>query len=437
MTQNSLRFGALRLSALAVAMAFGLVACKQNVTSQQAGQQKEAPVPVVGVVTVHPTTVTLNTELPARLESTRTVDIRAQAGGIIQKRLFQEGAFVRQGQPLFQIDAATYEANLHSARASLASAEATLAKADADLARYRPLVKADAISKQEYDAAVASKRAAEASVQAAKATLRSAQIHLNYSRITAPISGFIGQAKVSEGTLVNAGDATVLATIQQTDPMYVNITQSASSIMKLRQDFADGKLQAVNGGIAVNILLEDGTEYAHKGRLIFADPTVDEATGQITIRAAVPNPNNVLLPNLYVRVRMPQAEIADAFVVPQQAVSRGQQDTVMVVNADGGMEPRVVTVAGQQGNSWVITDGLAEGDKVIVDGTMIAGMTGAKKVMPKEWTPPEEAGHAAGGQAASAAAESEEGGAAGEMDDAPAPDAAEQPAPAASAAASE
>ena len=416
MTRNSSHSGIWRVSVLAVAMAFGLAACNQN-AAQQAGQKKEAPAPVVGVVTVYPTTVTLNTDLPARLESTRTADVRAQAGGIIQKRLFQEGAFVRQGQPLFQVDAATYEANLHSARASLASAEASLAKANADLARYRPLVKADAISKQEYDAAVASKRAAEASVEAAKATLRSAQINLNYSRITAPISGFIGQAKVSEGTLVSAGDATVLATIQQTDPMYVNITQSASSIMKLRQDFADGKLQAVNGGIAVSIFLEDGTEYAHKGRLVFADPTVDEATGQITIRAAVPNPDNVLLPNLYVRVRMPQAEIANAFVVPQKAVTRGQQDTVMVVNADGGMEPRVVTIAGQQGNSWVITEGLAEGDKVIVDGTMIAGMTGAKKVTPKEWTPPEEAASAASASAASGAESSDAGGESGESGD--------------------
>ena len=216
---------------------------------------------------------------------------------------------------------------------------------------------------------------------------------------------------------MSAGDATVLATIQQTDPMYVNITQSASSIMKLRQDFADGKLQAVNGGIAVSIFLEDGTEYAHKGRLVFADPTVDEATGQITIRAAVPNPDNVLLPNLYVRVRMPQAEIANAFVVPQKAVTRGQQDTVMVVNADGGMEPRVVTIAGQQGNSWVITEGLAEGDKVIVDGTMIAGMTGAKKVTPKEWTPPEEAASAASASAASGAESSDAGGESGESSD--------------------
>lgn len=383
----------MKVAALAAATALALSACggKDGAAAQQGGaaQQQQRP-PEVGVVTVYPQTVSLTTELPGRLESVRTAQVRAQVGGIIEKRLFQEGSYVRAGQPLYQIDSSTYEANLESARAQLASAEATLAKAEADIARYRPLVEADAISKQEFDAAVTTRRSAAASVKAAQAAIKSAGISLRRSRITAPISGFIGQSKVSEGTLVNAGDTTVLATIQQTNPMYVNVTQSATDIMKLRQDIAEGKLQTVDGQMEVDIKFENGTLYGRKGRLLFADPTVDESTGQVTLRAAIPNEDNILLPGLYVRVLMNQANVSNAFVVPQQAVSRGEKDTVMIVNAQGGMEPRVVTVAQQQGTNWVITDGLQEGDKVIVDGTMIAGMTGAKKVTPKEWTPPSE-----------------------------------------------
>lgn len=294
---------------------------------------------------------------------------------------------MQAGQPLYQIDSSSYEANLESARAQLASAQATLAKANADLARYKPLVAADAISQQEYDAAVTAKRSAEAGVKSAQAAIKSAGISLNRSRITAPISGFIGQSKVSEGTLLNSGDTTVLATIQQTNPMYVNVTQSASEVMKLRQQVAEGKLLAANGAIAVDIKFDDGTVYPEKGRLLFADPTVNETTGQITLRAAIPNDRNILMPGLYVRVLMEQVAVDNAFVVPQQAVTRGSQDTVMVVNDKSEMEARVVTVAQQQGTNWVITDGLKDGDKVIVEGISIAAMSGAKKVTPKEWTP--------------------------------------------------
>ncbi|UOO82305.1 efflux RND transporter periplasmic adaptor subunit [Uruburuella testudinis] len=377
----------LRVAALAVATALALSACggEDQAQQQQAGQQ--APAPEVGVVTVSPADVTISTDLPGRLESRRTANVRAQVGGIIQQRLFQEGSYVRAGQPLYQLDNATYVAGLESARAQLASAEATLAKANADLARYKPLVEADAISKQEYDAAIQAKRAGEAAVKSAQAAIKSSQINVNYSRITAPISGFIGQSNVSEGTLVSANDATVLARIQQTNPLYVNVTQSATEVMKLRQRIANGEMQAVNGAVEVSILLEDGSEYPQKGRLLFADPTVDETTGQVTLRAEVPNADNILLPGLYVRVSLPQAAIANAFVVPQQAVTRGQKDTVMIVNADGSMAPREVTVAQQQGSNWIITGGLQAGDKVIVDGLAIAGMMGAQKVTPKEWTP--------------------------------------------------
>ncbi|HFC8530389.1 TPA: multidrug efflux RND transporter periplasmic adaptor subunit MtrC [Neisseria lactamica] len=378
-------------AALAASVALALSSCGKGGDAAQGGQPagREAPAPVVGVVTVHPQTVALTVELPGRLESLRTADVRAQVGGIIQKRLFQEGSYVRAGQPLYQIDSSTYEASLESARAQLATAQATLAKADADLARYKPLVSADAISKQEYDAAVTAKRSAEAGVKAAQAAIKSAGISLNRSRITAPISGFIGQSKVSEGTLLNAGDTTVLATIRQTNPMYVNVTQSASEVMKLRRQIAEGKLLAADGAIAVGIKFDDGTVYPEKGRLLFADPTVDESTGQITLRAAVPNDQNILMPGLYVRVLMDQVAVDNAFVVPQQAVTRGTKDTVMIVNAQGGMEPREVTVAQQQGANWIVTSGLKDGDKVVVEGISIAGMTGAKKVTPKEWMPSE------------------------------------------------
>lgn len=384
-------FKAMRAAALAAAVALVLSSCGKGGDAAQGGQPagREAPAPVVGVVTVHPQTVALTVELPGRLESLRTADVRAQVGGIIQKRLFQEGSYVRAGQPLYQIDSSTYEAGLESARAQLATAQATLAKADADLARYKPLVAAEAVSRQEYDAAVTAKRSAEAGVKAAQAAIKSAGINLNRSRITAPISGFIGQSKVSEGTLLNAGDTTVLATIRQTNPMYVNVTQSASEVMKLRRQIAEGKLLAADGVIAVGIKFDDGTVYPEKGRLLFADPTVNESTGQITLRAAVPNDQNILMPGLYVRVLMDQVAVDNAFIVPQQAVTRGAKDTVMIVNAQGGMEPREVMVAQQQGTNWIVTSGLKDGDKVVVEGISIAGITGAKKVTPKEWAPSE------------------------------------------------
>ncbi|CWP49282.1 TPA: multidrug efflux RND transporter periplasmic adaptor subunit MtrC [Neisseria meningitidis] len=384
-------FKAMRAAALAAAVALVLSSCGKGGDAAQGGQPagREAPAPVVGVVTVHPQTVALTVELPGRLESLRTADVRAQVGGIIQKRLFQEGSYVRAGQPLYQIDSSTYEAGLESARAQLATAQATLAKADADLARYKPLVAAEAVSRQEYDAAVTAKRSAEAGVKAAQAAIKSAGINLNRSRITAPISGFIGQSKVSEGTLLNAGDTTVLATIRQTNPMYVNVTQSASEVMKLRRQIAEGKLLAADGVIAVGIKFDDGTVYPEKGRLLFADPTVNESTGQITLRAAVPNDQNILMPGLYVRVLMDQVAVDNAFIVPQQAVTRGAKDAVMIVNAQGGMEPREVTVAQQQGTNWIVTSGLKDGDKVVVEGISIAGITGAKKVTPKEWAPSE------------------------------------------------
>ncbi|MBQ6655780.1 MAG: efflux RND transporter periplasmic adaptor subunit [Ottowia sp.] len=366
------------------------------------GAQQQPPAPVVSVVTVRAQRVTVDIDLPGRLEAHRTADVRPQVSGIVQKRLFKEGSQVKAGQALYQIEDASYVAALEAARAQLAQAQAAQAKADADLKRYKPLVAADAISRQDFDAAQAASRSAQANVKAAQAAIRAAQVNVGHARITAPISGAIGQSYVSEGMLVTAGGATRMATIQQADPMYINVTQSASDVMRLRRDIAAGRRQAIDGAIEVDVKLEDGQSYEHKGRLLFTDPTVDAETGQVTLRAEVPNPDGVLLPGLYVRVLLPQGAIDGAFVVPQQAVTRGARDTVLIVNEQGGMEPRVVNVAGQQGGNWILTGGLQEGDRVIVAGTMIAGMMGAQKVQTREWQPGE--GAAAPGQGAPAGA---------------------------------
>lgn len=376
-----------RLAALAVATSLALTACgnKDQAAQQQAAAGQERPAPVVSVVTVQPENVLLENDLPGRLEALKTAVITPQVSGVVKRRLFEEGTFVRAGQPLYQLDDASYAASLESARASLLSAEAALAKADADVARYRPLVAADAISKQEWDAALASQRSAQASVKSAQAAIRSAQVNINHAHITAPISGMIGESLVTEGALVVA-NSTQMATIRQNDVLYVNIKMSATDLLKLRQQLVSGE-RVMNDGIDVGIELEDGTLYAHKGRLMFVDTSVDESTGQVSVRAAVPNPEQMLMSGMYVRVKLPLAGVLNAFVVPQQAVTRGQTDTVLVVNAQGGMEPRVVKITGQKGNNWVISEGLQAGDKVIVDGTMIAGMMGAKQVQTKEWQP--------------------------------------------------
>lgn len=375
-----------RLAALAVATSLALTACgNQDQAAQQQAAGQERPAPMVSVVTVQPENVLLENDLPGRLEALKTAVITPQVSGVVKRRLFEEGTFVRAGQPLYQLDDASYAAGLESARAGLLSAQAALAKADADVARYRPLVAADAISKQDWDAALASQRSAQASVKSAQAAIRSAQVNMNHAHITAPISGMIGESLVTEGALVVA-NSTQMATIRQNDVLYVNIKMSATDLLKLRQQLASGE-RVMNEGIEVGIELEDGSEYGHKGRLMFVDTSVDESTGQVSVRAAVPNPEQILLSGMYVRVKLPLAGVLNAFVVPQQAVTRGQADTVLVVNAQGGMEPRVVKITGQKGSSWVISEGLKAGDKVIVDGTMIAGMMGAKQVQTKEWQP--------------------------------------------------
>jgi membrane fusion protein (multidrug efflux system) len=328
------------------------------------------PAPEVGVVTVTPGDVGLQTELPGRLEASRVAQVRARAAGILQQRLFREGSDVKAGQALFRIDAAPYAATLLSAQASLARAQANLVNATAVAERYQPLVAENAISQQEYANAVATQKAAQADVAVANAAVQTARINLNYASVTAPISGRIGRALVTEGALVGQGEATQLAVIQQVNPMYVNFTQSAAEVMKLQRAMEGGQLKGAGAGAAsVRVVLEDGSEYARPGRLLFSDLTVDAATGQVTLRAEVPNPDGDLLPGLYVRVRLEQAVARDAITLPQQAVTRSAQgDTVSVVGADGKIEKRTVMVGGLLGGRWVVLGGLKAGEQVMVDG---------------------------------------------------------------------
>lgn len=324
----------------------------------------------VGVVTVKLTDVGLVTELPGRLEASRVAQVRARAAGIVQKRLFTEGSAVRAGQALFQIDASPYQATLASAQASQAKAEANLMQATAQAERFKPLIEAKAISQQEFVNAQAAQKLAEADVAVARAAVQTARINLGYAAITAPISGRIGRALVTEGALVGQGEATPLAVIQQIDPMYVNFTQSASDVMQLRRQLESGQLKRAGSQAAsVRVLLEDGTEYGRSGKLLFSDLTVDSTSGQITLRAEVSNPTGTLLPGLFVRVRLEQAQVSSAIALPQQAVTRSPQgDSVMVVAADGKVAPRPVKVGAQQRGQWVILDGLQSGDQVMVDG---------------------------------------------------------------------
>lgn len=360
----------------------------------------------VGVVTVQLGDVGLITELPGRLEASRMAQVRARAAGILQKRLFKEGSDVKAGQPLFTIDSAPYAAQVASAKASLARADANAGQASALAERYKPLVEANAISKQEYANAVAAQKQGEADVAVAKANLQTASINLGYAAVTSPIAGRIGRALVTEGALVGQGEATQLAVVQQINPMYVNFTQSAGDVMKLRNALQGGQFKRASGAEAasVRVVLEDGTEYSRAGRLLFSDLTVDATTGQITLRAEVPNPTGELLPGLYVRVRLEQSQASNAITLPQQAVTRNSQgDSVMVVGSDGKVRPRPIKIGSAKGTSWVVLDGLKAGEQVMVDG--FQKLRPGAVVKPVPWQPlgATSAATAPAGSAASAA----------------------------------
>jgi membrane fusion protein (multidrug efflux system) len=383
----------------ALVIAAALAACGPSAPPATGGG---APPPAeVGVVTVAPASVGLVTELPGRTEASRVAQVRARAAGILKRQLFREGSDVRSGQPLFQIDDAPYRAALATAQATLARAEANLMQTRALAERYKPLAEANAISQQEYVAAQAAFKQAEADVAAGQAAVQTAQINVGYAAVSSPIAGRIGRALVTEGALVGQGEATQLALVQQIDPLYVNFTQSAGEVLRLRNAIQNGQLRRAAGPEAalVRVVLEDGTPYALPGKLLFSDLTVDPGTGQVTLRAEVPNPKGALLPGLYVRVRLEQAEAQSAILLPQQAVTQSAQGaSVMVVSADGKVAPRPVKVGAAQGSQWVVLEGLKAGEQVVVEGFQKLRPNATVKPMP--WQP---GGATAAAPAASAA----------------------------------
>lgn len=389
-----------KIAAATIAVIALLTACgKKDAAAPGAGAKM--PPPEVGVIVTKVAPVALETELPARAEAVRTAQVRARVNGVVLKRLFEEGSEVKQGQSLFQIDPEPYQAQLNSAQAEVGKAQANLAQQQALADRYKPLVAANAVSKQEYVNVVAAQKSGEADVANAKAQLRIAQINSGYASVQAPISGRIGRALVTEGALVSASEATQLALIQQTSSMYLNITQSASDLQKLRKN-AGSK----SSSIPVTVIMEDGTELPRKGKLLFSDMTVDPSTGQVNLRAQIENPDGLLLPGQYVRVRLSQAELPAGILVPQQAVTRSNQgDTLSIVTADGKITPRPIVIGSQKGSNWVVLSGLKEGENVMVDGFQkLQMLPPGTPVKPVPWTPPAAATAAAPAAASAPAA---------------------------------
>lgn len=377
-----------------IALSMGLVACGQKEPSGGGGMAM--PPAEVGVITVAPGPVPLNTELPGRLEASRVAEVRARVAGILLQRSFQEGTDVRAGQTLFRIDPAPYDAALASAQAQQAKAEAQLAQAQALLERYRPLVAEQAISRQDFVNAEIAVRQAEADVALTQAAVQTARINRGYADIQAPIAGRIGRALVTEGALVGQGTATPMAVIQQINPLYVNFTQSANEALALARAVEAGRLKAGGGDqTPIQIVMEDGSVHPQAGRLLFTDLTVDSTSGQVTLRAEVPNPGNRLLPGMFVRVRLVQAQAPQAVLLPQQAVNRSPQgDSVRVVDAEGKVSPRAVTLGNQQDGQWVVLSGLNAGDQVMVDG--FQKLRGGAPVKAVPWQAPASNGRQGG-----------------------------------------
>ena len=333
-----------------------------------AGAQK-APPAEVGVFTVASAPLPMSTELPGRTSAYQIAEVRPQVGGVIQKRLFVEGANVQAGTSLYQIDPATYEAAVNSAKAALAKARANLLTTQPKVGRYKELVEIEGVSRQEYDDAVAANEQAQADVATAQAALDVANINLKYTKVLAPISGRIGRSSVTPGALVTASQTTALTTVQQLDPIYVDVTQSSNDLLRLKREMESGNLKK-HGQAKVTLLLADGTTYAEAGKLQFSDVTVDLATGNVTLRALFPNPKLDLLPGMYVRAVVENGINEKAIVVPQQGVSRNQkgQATALVLNKENLVEQRVLETGGTLGDKWLVTSGLTDGDRVIIEG---------------------------------------------------------------------
>jgi membrane fusion protein, multidrug efflux system len=360
--------------------------------------------PQVTVVTLKSQSVTLTHELPGRTNAYLVAEVRPQVNGILKKRLFEEGAMVKAGQPLYEIDDAIYRAQLESAQATLAKAQASVAAAKLTAERTQELIKIDAVSKQDNDNAVSAYWQAVADVAAGNAAVTTATVNLSYAHLTAPITGRIGKSAVTVGALVTANQTAPMATIQQLDPIYVDVNQASSEWLQLKQEIDSGRAQSGAADAPVTIMLADGRTYAQKGRLQFADVTVDPTTGDFLLRAVVPNPNSELLPGMYVRALLDEGVLSKGVLAPQQGITRDPKGngSAMVVNAQGKVEPREVKVSRTIGDQWLVEDGLANGDRLIVEGV--------QKVQPGMAV---NAVEAAGGGASSGVASASGGGAEG------------------------
>ena len=346
----------------------GFIVCAALLTGcdGQENPQQHAQAPQVSVHIVKSAPRAVTTELPGRTDAYRVAEVRPQVSGIILHRNFTEGSDVKAGESLYQIDPATYQAAYDNAKGELVKAQAAANIAHLTVKRYVPLVGTQYVSKQEYDQAVATAQQADASVVAAKAGVESARINLAYTKVTSPINGRIGKSSVTEGALVTNGQATALATVQQLDPIYVDVTQSSSDFMRLKQQTSLQK----GDTSSVELLMENGQPYPLKGTLQFSDVTVDESTGSITLRALFPNPQHMLLPGMFVRARIDEGTQPDAILVPQQGVTRTPRGdaTVLVVNEKNQVESRTVVAPQAIGDRWLITEGLKNGDRVIISG---------------------------------------------------------------------
>ncbi|EPF69608.1 efflux RND transporter periplasmic adaptor subunit [Acinetobacter indicus] len=375
------------LTACALATSIALVGCSKDPNdAQQAAAQQQMPPTEVGVIVVQPQSVEQSVELSGRTTAFEISEVRPQTSGVVQKRLFTEGSYVREGQALYEIDSRTNRASVDSARAALARQQANLNVLRVKEGRYRQLVGSNAISKQEYDDIVAQVKLAEADVAATRAELRNAEINLGYSTVRAPISGQTNRSTVTAGALVTASQQEPLVTIQRLDPIYVDINQSSAELLRLRQQLSKGDLNSSNN-TTVKLKLEDGSYYPVEGRLAFSDASVNPDTGTVTLRAVFPNPNHLLLPGMFATAQIVQGVIPNAVLIPQAAITRTPtgQAMAMLVNAKGVVEARPVTTAGIQGKDWIVTEGLQTGDKVIVEG--IAKVKPEQKVVAKPYQP--------------------------------------------------
>lgn len=359
-----------------------MTGCKQQ---SSAGGPPPAATPEVGVVTITTTPVTLTMELPGRISPHLIAEVRPQVGGIIQKRLFAEGSDVKAGQVLYQIDPATYQAAYASAKAALARAEANLTTVRLKAERFRELAAIKAVSQQEYDDAGALLKQVEADVAASQAAVDTARINLDYTSVKAPISGRIGRSTVTDGALVTASQTAPMATIQQLDPVYVDVTQSSAELLRLKRNLATGEIKGKNGVQAkVKLVLEDGSSYPQEGTLKFSEVAVEQETGSVTLRALFPNPNQLLLSGMFVRAILEEGVKEDGILVPQRGVTRNPAGNamVMVVGAEEKVEPHVIKVTRTVGDNWLVTDGLKVGDRVILEGIQKARPGTVVKAVP-------------------------------------------------------